>query len=170
MDLKGSIPIFIRLTEASIHDSKVMDEIPIVANAYYLMDKGYVKFDSLYKHFHQNHAWFVTRAKDNMLYVVTESREVILKRSLSPTRRYNLQDFILPRSILTTSDLLYMKTLETEKSIDSSLITSRLMQSLLQSCIEKDGRLRSSSSGSSSTCTSRPFTVQPAMLSTRRYG
>ena len=38
MDLKGSIPIFIRLTDASIHDSRVMDEIPIVANSYYLMD------------------------------------------------------------------------------------------------------------------------------------
>ena len=42
MDLKGFIPIFIRHTEASIHDSKVMDEIPFVANAYYLLDKGYV--------------------------------------------------------------------------------------------------------------------------------
>ena len=45
-------------------------------NAYYLMDKGYVKFDSLYNHFHLNHGWFVTRAKDNMLFEVVESREV----------------------------------------------------------------------------------------------
>lgn len=76
MDLNGSIPTFIRLTEASVHDSKVLDEIPVEADAYYLMDKGYVKFDALYKHFHRNHAWFVTRAKDNMLYEVVESREV----------------------------------------------------------------------------------------------
>lgn len=76
MDLNGSIPTFIRLTEASVHDSKIMDEIPVEPNAYYLFDKGYVKFDSLYKHFHLNHAWFVTRAKDNMLYDVLESREV----------------------------------------------------------------------------------------------
>lgn len=47
MDLKGSIPVFIRLTEASIHDSKVMDEIRVVTNAYYLLDKGYVKFGDL---------------------------------------------------------------------------------------------------------------------------
>ena len=170
MDLKGSIPIFIRLTEASIHDSKVMDEIPIVANAQYLMDKGYVKFESLYKHFHQNHAWFVTRAKDNMLYTVTESREVALKQDLFPMRRYNSQDFILLRSTQTILGLLYMRTLETERPIASSRTTSRLTQSPLQSCIEKDGRLRSSSSGSSSTCISRPFTAQPAMLFTRKYG
>ena len=93
MDLKGSIPIFIRLTEASIHDSKVMDEIPVVANAYYLMDKGYVKFDSLYKHFHQNHAWFVTRAKDNMLYIVTESREVDTQTGLISDETIQLTGF-----------------------------------------------------------------------------
>ena len=45
-------------------------------NAYYLMDKGYVKFDTLYTHYHQAHAWFVTRAKDNMKYEVLESRDV----------------------------------------------------------------------------------------------
>ena len=93
MDLKGSIPIFIRLTEASIHDSKVMNEIPVVTNAYYLMDKGYVKFDSLYKHFHQNHAWFVTRAKDNMLCIVTESREVDTKTGLISDETIQLTGF-----------------------------------------------------------------------------
>lgn len=76
IDLNGSIPTFVRLTEASVHDSKIMEEIPVEPNAYYLMDKGYVKFDALYKHFHQKHAWFVTRAKDNMKYAVVESREV----------------------------------------------------------------------------------------------
>ena len=140
MDLKGTIPIFIRLTEASIHDSKVMDEIPVVANAYDLLDKGYVKFDSLYKHFHQNHAWFVTRAKDNMCIQLPSLEKLTLKRCLSPMRRYSRQDFILPRSILTISDVLCISTLETERSIDSSQTTSRLTQSLLQSCIEKDGR------------------------------
>ena len=93
MDLKGSLPIFIRLTEASIHDSKVMDEIPVVANAYYLLDKGYVKFDSLYKHFHQNHAWFVTRAKDNMLYTVIESRDVDTQTGLISDETIQLTGF-----------------------------------------------------------------------------
>ena len=76
MDLNGSIPTFIRLTEASVHDSKILEEVPVEPNAYYLMDKGYVKFDTLYTHFHQEHAWFVTRVKDNMKYEVLESREI----------------------------------------------------------------------------------------------
>lgn len=76
MDLRGSIPTFVHLTEGSVHDSQIMDKIPVEANSYYLMDKGYVKFGSLYRHFHLNNAFFVTRAKENMLYEVIDSREV----------------------------------------------------------------------------------------------
>lgn len=76
MDLRGSIPTFVHLTEGAVHDSKIMDKIPVEANSYYLMDKGYLKFDSLYQHFHLNNAFFVTRAKENMLYEVIDSREV----------------------------------------------------------------------------------------------
>ena len=47
MDLRGSIPTFFHLTEGSVHDSRIMDKIPVEANSYYHMDKGYVKFDSL---------------------------------------------------------------------------------------------------------------------------
>jgi len=76
MDLRGSIPTFVYLTPGKVHDSTVMDKIPVEPNAYYLMDKGYVKFDVLYKCFHLNNAYFVTRAKDNMVYEVLENREV----------------------------------------------------------------------------------------------
>lgn len=40
------------------------------------MDKGYVKFDSLCQNFHLNSAFFLTRAKENMLYDVIDSRKV----------------------------------------------------------------------------------------------
>ncbi len=76
MDLRGSIPTFVHLTEGAVHDSQIMDKIPVEANSYYLMDKGYVRFGSLYRHFHLNNAFFVTRAKENMLYEVIDSREV----------------------------------------------------------------------------------------------
>ena len=76
MDLRGSIPTFVHLTEGAVHDFRIMDKIPVEANSYYLMDRGYVKFDSLYQHFHLNNAFFVKRAKENMLYEVIDSREV----------------------------------------------------------------------------------------------
>lgn len=47
LDLRGSIPTFIYLTEAAVHDSKVMGQIPVEPGNYYLMDKGYVDFKQL---------------------------------------------------------------------------------------------------------------------------
>ena len=76
LSLRGSIPTFVHLTEGKVHDSKAMDSLPIEAFAYYLMDKGYVDFKRLYKLFHRQHAFFVTRAKNNMKYSVVEERPV----------------------------------------------------------------------------------------------
>jgi hypothetical protein len=72
----GVIPTFVHLTERAVHNSKIQDKIPVEANSYYLMAKGYVKFDFLFPHFHLNNAFFVIRAKENMLYEVLDSREV----------------------------------------------------------------------------------------------
>ena len=76
LDLRGSIPTFIYLTEAAVHDSKAMSLIPVEPGSYYLMDKGYVDFRQLFNHFHRQQAFFVTRAKDNMKYEVVEERLV----------------------------------------------------------------------------------------------
>lgn len=110
MDFRGSIPTFVHLTEGAVHDSKIMDKMPVEANSYYLMDKGYVKFDSLYQHFHLNNAFFVTRAKGNMLYEVIDSREVDQSAGLSSDEPLNWLGHLLLRSILILLDLLYMKT------------------------------------------------------------
>lgn len=70
MDFRGSIPTFVRLTEEAVHNSPIMDKIPAEANSYYLMNKGYVKFDSLFQYFHLSNAFCITKAKENMLYKV----------------------------------------------------------------------------------------------------
>jgi hypothetical protein len=76
IDLRGSIPSYIIMTNGLVHDSKVMPMIPVEACAFYLMDKGYVFFKQLYECFHLKGAFFVTRAKDNMVYEVAEEHEV----------------------------------------------------------------------------------------------
>jgi len=69
MDLKGSIPSFIHISNGKMHDVKVLDLLCeqgyIEAGAFYVMDKAYVDFARLYK-LHTARAFFVTRAKDNM--------------------------------------------------------------------------------------------------------
>ena len=82
IDLRGSIPSFVYLTDGRVHDSKVMDKIPVEAGSYYLMDKGYVDFRKLYELFQKKKAYFVTRAKHNAKYEVIEERPVDSKAGL----------------------------------------------------------------------------------------
>src|SRR5690606_21135762 len=58
LDLRGSIPAFIHISDGKMHDVKILDELVIEANAFYVMDRGYVDFARLYK-IHQAGAFFV---------------------------------------------------------------------------------------------------------------
>lgn len=71
LNLRGSIPEFILITDGKYHDSNAMDEIVPERNAIYLMDKAYVDFKALYR-INQADAFFVTRAKKPMKYQVVE--------------------------------------------------------------------------------------------------
>jgi len=71
IDLRGSIPSFILITDGKYHDSNALDEITPIADAIYLMDKAYVDFKALY-HMHTCGAYFVTRAKTTLKYDVVE--------------------------------------------------------------------------------------------------
>jgi hypothetical protein len=71
MDLRGSIPEFIFITDGKYHDSNVLDVMNFYANAIYLMDKAYVDFEALFR-INNAGAFFVTRAKNTMRYEVVE--------------------------------------------------------------------------------------------------
>ena len=62
IDLKTSIPEFILFTTASVHDVNVMDVINFEANSFYIMDRGYIDYERLYR-IHLCGAFFVTRCK-----------------------------------------------------------------------------------------------------------
>lgn len=67
MDLKGSIPTFIRITDGKVHDVNILDDLVLEPGAIYVMDRGYLDFARLYT-FTQNLSTFVTRAKSNFDY------------------------------------------------------------------------------------------------------
>ena len=64
LDLKGSIPSFIAITEAGVHEVNILDELLPEAGAIYIMDRGYLDFERLYV-LHQCASFFVVRAKSN---------------------------------------------------------------------------------------------------------
>jgi transposase len=73
IDLRGSIPCFIRITDGKVHDVNALDDLIIEAGAFYLFDRGYIDFQRLYA-LSKQLAFFVTRAKRNMAFRVVESR------------------------------------------------------------------------------------------------
>jgi hypothetical protein len=75
LDLRGSIPVFIRITTGKIHDVNILDELIPESGAFYLMDRGYLDFDRLYQ-FELENAFFVTRAKSNFKFRRLYSHQV----------------------------------------------------------------------------------------------
>nr|WP_315147973.1 IS4 family transposase [uncultured Flavobacterium sp.] len=71
LDLRGSIPSFILITDGKCHDSNILDEITPVSEAIYVMDKAYVDFKALYR-IHVLESYFVTRAKATLKYTIIE--------------------------------------------------------------------------------------------------
>ena len=67
LDLKTNIPSFILFSNASVHDVNALDFISFEANSFYILDRGYVDYQRLYR-IHLCESFFVTRAKDNMNY------------------------------------------------------------------------------------------------------
>jgi len=75
IDLKGSIPTFVRITSGAVHETTVFPDIPLEPSAIYVMDKGYTDFATLYS-FTKSNCFFIIRAKKNTVYYRKCSRPV----------------------------------------------------------------------------------------------
>jgi hypothetical protein len=65
LDLRTSIPEFIHITPASVHEVHALDVIRFEPGSFYVLDRGYVDLKRLYK-IHKQEAFFITRSKDKM--------------------------------------------------------------------------------------------------------
>jgi DDE family transposase/uncharacterized protein DUF4372 len=92
LDLRGSIPTFVALTEGAVHDVNILDELPIEAGAIYIMDRGYLDFARLAR-IARAGAFFVIRAKSNLKFYVVESRAVDKTSGLRCDQTIRLRGF-----------------------------------------------------------------------------
>lgn len=81
-DIETQIPTFFHITEASVHDSKAMKEIPYEPDSFYIFDRAYNSFKMLYK-IHQIGAYFVVRAKKNLQYKTIKWKRRLPRNVLS---------------------------------------------------------------------------------------
>jgi transposase len=72
LDLKTSIPEYIFITEGSVHDVNILDNIDLPRGSYLVMDRAYIDFERLWD-LASNRINFVIRAKTNLKYNVLDS-------------------------------------------------------------------------------------------------
>lgn len=75
LSLQGNLPAWAAITEAHLPDMKILDQIPVVPGAYYVMDRGYLDFVRLSR-LHRAGAFFVVRNKSHVQFQVVVSRPV----------------------------------------------------------------------------------------------
>jgi len=66
-DVKTSIPCFVHVSPASVHDVNALDLLYYEPGGYYILDRGYIDYSRLFR-IHQSSAFFVIRAKDNLQF------------------------------------------------------------------------------------------------------
>lgn len=71
LDLRGSIPVNIHITDGKWHDNNMWARLPIECGAIYTADKAYVDLAQMW-HIQQAGAFFVMRPKNNMRFQVTQ--------------------------------------------------------------------------------------------------
>jgi len=71
LDLKTGIPVFLRVSNANMHDIWFLDQLVYQPGAFYIVDKGYIDFERLHR-VHAASAFFVTRRKKRMKFCVVE--------------------------------------------------------------------------------------------------
>jgi len=101
LDLRGNIPAFIHISDGKMHDVNVLDRLLPEAGAFYVMDRGYLDFERLFR-LHVAGSFFVTRGKSNLKAQRRYSRPVdrstglICDQTVVLTGFYSSQNFATP--------------------------------------------------------------------------
>lgn len=109
LDIRGAIPTVIHLSESRQHDVHMLDRIAPEPGAIYLMDRGYLDFERLYR-LHCEGAFFLMRTKKNLRVrrryshpvadrcrigcdqTVVLARDVVRHKYPAPLRRMRVRD------------------------------------------------------------------------------
>jgi hypothetical protein len=75
IDSQDNMPCFIRYTEAAKHDHVLLKDVDLPENSFICFDKGYVDYEQ-YEVFTGKKIWYVTRLKDNALYLAKQEFDI----------------------------------------------------------------------------------------------
>ena len=116
LDLRGNIPTFIHISDGKLHEVNILDQLVPEPGAFYLMDRGFLDFERLYR-LHHAGSFFVTRAKSNLKvhrrysHPVDRTTGVICDQTVFLTGFYSRQEFQAPLRRIRFKDPETAKTL-----------------------------------------------------------
>lgn len=123
LDLKTSIPEFIEITNASVHEVNILDIIEFQSDSFYVLDRGYIDFARLYK-IHQLKAFFVIRAKDNFRFNRISSRKIDKRKGVRCDQIISLNNFYASKDY--PENLRRIKFYDTENKRTLVFLTNNL--------------------------------------------
>lgn len=92
IDVKTSIPCFVHITDASVHDVNGLDLLRYENGGFYVLDRGYLDFERLFN-IHSKGAYFITRARKRFAFNRISSRKVKKKKGVLCDQTISLQNF-----------------------------------------------------------------------------
>jgi len=112
LDLRGSIPTFIEITDGSVHDVNILDVLIPEPGSYYIMDRGYIDYKRLYR-LNKDLSYFIVRAKKNLKFKRLYSNKVNKSTGLRCDQVVKLTGFYQKKD--------YSETLRRVKFFDSEI-------------------------------------------------
>ena len=116
LDLHGNIPSFIHISDGKMHEVNVLDQLLPEPGAFYIMDRGFLDFERLYR-LHQAKSFFVIRGKSNLKVQrrysnpVDRTSGLICDQTVVLSGFYSQQDFSEPLRRIRFKDPASNKTL-----------------------------------------------------------
>lgn len=116
LDLRGNIPSFIHISDGKMHEVNILDQLLPEPGAFYIMDRGYLDFERLYR-LHKDGSFFVTRGKSNLKierrysHPVDRSTGLICDQTVVLTVFYSQKGFPAPLRRIRFKDPESGKTL-----------------------------------------------------------
>src|SRR5215472_9443019 len=160
LDLRGSIPSFIFISDGKFHDVNVLDHLVPEPGAFYVMDRAYIDFERLAR-LNDAGSFFVTRAKSNFKaqrrysHAVDRATGLVCDQTVMLTGFYSRKGFEAPLRRIKFND---PKPVSGSYSSRTTLHYPHLRS---PSCTDYFGVWSCFSNGSNSTFASRCSSAQP---------
>lgn len=129
MDAKTSIPDFIHISDGKMHDVNALDLITLIADSFYILDRGYLDYARLYR-IHKAEAFFITRTKKNMNFERMYSAKVNKSSGLKCDQIIKLKGFYVSKDY--PEKLRRIKYYDTEKDKTLTFLTNNFDLSALE--------------------------------------